>query len=567
MLGAMPYVRHLVGLLFVSALIGCGGPRSSPVPDRILYNAHIVTLDPRSTVVQAVAVRDGRFIAVGNDDEIRALARGRTDEIDLEGRTLVPGLGDNHFHSIGGGPGVDLSQARSLADVRAAIAARVAEVEPGDVVVSNSDWHEGQLAEQRLPYRRDLDEAAPNTAVVVVRGGHEYVLNSAALTRWGITAATPQPDGGLIGRDAAGRLNGELVDRAKDLVQLPRLERPDYEERIQSLADEHRRLNEAGLTTVRYGSGSPELYGMLRDMKERGILTVRTSVLLRLGGATDPATLDQTFREWGVGPNDGDEWVRVAGIKLGVDGGFEGGLLREPYEAPWDGEGEFRGLQTAPTGPYIALVRALNARGWRVATHAVGDAAIDLVLEAYEAAHRDSPIVGRRWAIEHAFVSHPDQLPRMKALELHISAQNHLYLAAPSLRKYWGVERADGVTPVRTYLDAGLDVSLGTDSPVVPYRPMWGLYHFITRGTISAGVAGPDQRIGREKALRLSSLGNAQLTFEEDHKGSIEVGKFADLIVLSEDILSVREERIENLDVLLTMVGGEIVYRESGFEG
>jgi len=566
MLGAMPYVRHLVGLLFVSALIGCGGPRSTPAPDRILYNAHIVTLDRRSSVAQAVAIRDGRFIAVGNDDEIRALARGRTDEIDVEGRTLVPGLGDNHFHSIGGGPGVDLSQARSLADVRAAIAARVAEVEPGDVVVSNSDWHEGQLAEQRLPYRRDLDEAAPDNPVVVVRGGHEYVLNSAALTRWGITEATPQPDGGLIGRDDTGRLNGELVDRAKDLVQLPRLERPDYEERIQSLADEHRRLNEAGLTTVRYGSGSPELYGMLRDMKERGILTVRTSVLLRLGGATDPATLDQTFREWGVGPDDGDEWVRVAGIKLGVDGGFEGGLLREPYEAPWDGEGGFRGLQTAPTGPYIALVRALNARGWRVATHAVGDAAIDLVLEAYEAAHRDSPIVGRRWAIEHAFVSQPDQLLRMKALELHISAQNHLYLAAPSLRKYWGVERADGVTPVRTYLDAGLDVSLGTDSPVVPYRPMWVLYHFITRNTISAGVAGPDQRIGREEALRLSSLGNAQLTFEEDHKGTIEVGKLADLIVLSEDIMSVPEERIENLDVLLTMVGGEIVYRESGFD-
>lgn len=558
--------KTAAGLLFAITLVGCSVPGSTPAPDRILYNAHIVTLDPQSTVAQAIAIRDGRFVAVGQSDEVRALAGPNTGEMDLEGRTLVPGLGDNHFHSIGGGPGVDLSQARSLSDVQAALAARVTEVEPGDVIVSNSDWHEGQLKEQRLPYRRDLDQAVPNNPVVVVRGGHEYVLNSAALTRWGITEATPQPAGGLIGRDAAGRLNGELVDRAKDLVRLPRRERPDYEERIQALADEHGRLNEAGLTTVRYGSGSPELYGMLRDMKQRGILTVRTSVLFRLGGATDPATLDQTFSEWGVGPNDGDEWVRVAGIKLGVDGGFEGGLLREPYEAPWDGEGGFNGLQTAPTGPYIALVRALNARGWRVATHAVGDAAIDLVLEAYEAAHRDSSIVGRRWVIEHAFVSQPDQLPRMKALELHISAQDHLYLAAPSLRKYWGVERADGVTPVRTYLDAGLDVSLGTDSPVVPYRPMWVLYHFITRNTISAGVAGPDQRIGREDALRLSSLGNAQLTFEEDQKGSIEVGKLADLIVLSEDIMSVPEERIEDIDVVLTMVGGDIVYRESGFD-
>ena len=555
-------------ILVLAALIGCGGgPGSTPAPDRILYNARVVTLDPASTIAEAVAIRDGRFLAIGETGKMRSLAGPTTDEIDMEGRTLVPGLGDNHFHGIGGGPGVDLSQARSLADVHDAIAGRAAAVAPGDVIVTNSDWHEGQLAEQRLPYRGDLDQAAPDNPVVVVRGGHEYVLNSAALKRWDITEATPEPEGGLIGRDEAGRLNGELVDRAKDLVRLPRRPRPDYEESLLALADEHRQLNEAGLTSVRYGSGSPDRYGMLLDMKGRGMLTIRTSVLLRLGGSTDPAVLDETFSDWGIGPDDGDEWVRVAGIKLGVDGGFEGGLLREPYQAPWDGEEGFSGLQTFATEPYIALVRALNERGWRVATHAVGDAAIDLVLEAYEAAHRDSPITERRWVIEHAFVSQPDQLPRIKELGLHISAQNHLYLAAPSLRKYWGSERADGVTPVRTYLDAGLEVSLGTDSPVVPFPAMWVLYHFITRNTISGGVAGADQRIGREEALRLSSLGNALLTFEEEDKGSIEVGKLADLIVLSEDITTIPEERIENIEVLLTMVGGEIVYRESGFEG
>ena len=566
---AIPTVRRArpLCILFVVGLIGCGGgPGSTPVPDRILYNAHIVTLDPQSTIAEAVAIRDGRFLAVGETDRMRSLAGPGTDEIDMEGRTLVPGLGDNHFHGIGGGPGVDLSGARSLADVHDAISSRAAEVEPGDVIITNSDWHEGQLAEQRLPYRRDLDQAAPDNPVVVVRGGHEYVLNSAALTRWDITEATPEPEGGLIGRDQTGRLNGELVDRAKDLVRLPSRPRPDYEERILALADEHRRLNEAGLTSIRYGSGSPDRYRMLLDMKERGMLTIRTSVLLRLGGSTDPAGLDETFGEWGIDPDEGDEWVRVAGIKLGVDGGFEGGLMRESYEAPWDGEGGFSGLQTFATEPYVALVRALNGRGWRVATHAVGDAAIDLVLEAYEAAHRDAPITEKRWAIEHAFVAQPDQLPRMRELGLHISAQDHLYLAAPSLRKYWGTERADGVTPVRTYLDAGLDVSLGTDSPVVPYPAMWVLYHFITRNTISGGVAGAHQRISREEALRLSSLGNARLTFEENLKGSIEFGKLADLIALSEDIMTVPEERIENIEVLLTMVGGEIVYRESGFE-
>ena len=543
----------------------CAPAPVGPTPDLIAYNGHIVTLDPLSTEAEAVAVAEGRVVAVGSDARIRAMAGPETEEIDLAGRTVVPGLADNHFHGLGGGGGVDLSQVRSLQDVHDAIAARVAETEAGQIIRTNSDWHEGQLVEQRLPYRDDLDRAAPDHPVVVVRGGHEYVLNSAALARWNITEATPEPDGGVIGRYDDGRLNGELVDRAKSLVRLPRGggERPDYEERLLALAADLGTLNEAGLTSVRYGGGSPDTYRMLVDLKERGLLTIRVSVLLRLGGSTDPATLGETFSEWGIGPDDGDEWVRVAGIKLGVDGGFEGGWMREPYEEPWGKDGTFTGLQTFPTEPYIALVRALNAHGWRVATHAVGDAAIDLVLDAYEAAHEDSPIAGKRWAIEHGFVAREDQFPRMTAMGLHISAQNHLYVAAPSLRKYWGQDRADRVTPVRAYVDAGLDVSLGTDSPVIPYRPMWVLYHFITRDTISAGIAGADQRIGREEALRLSSLGNARLTFEEDIKGSIEEGKLADLIVLSDNILTCSEDQIEDIRVLMTIVGGTVVYRNA----
>ena len=557
---ATKLVPPLAAILLLS-LVACRPGSGGPGPDQIIYNANIVTLDSQSSIAEAAAIRDGRFVAVGTTTEILGLAGAATEQIDMAGRTIVPGLSDNHFHSIGGGDGVDLSQARSLEDVHDAIAARVEQTEPGGIIVTNSDWHEGQLAEQRLPYRLDLDRAAPDNPVVVVRGGHEYVLNSAALAHWNITASTPEPEGGVIGRDERGRLNGELVDRAKGLLRLPRGDGPEYEEQIQAVVDEHRRLNESGLTSVRYGSGSPGRYRMLLDMKERGLLTIRTSILLRLGGSTDPATLDETFGEWGIGPDDGDEWVRVAGIKLGVDGGFEGGWMRDPYEEPWGNNGTFKGLQTFGTAPYIELVRALNQQGWRVATHAVGDAAIDLVLEAYEAAHRDSPITGKRWAIEHGFVPQPDQFPRMKELGLHISAQNHLYLAAPSLRKYWGNESADRVTPVRAYLDAGLDVSLGTDSPVVPYPAMWVLYHFITRDTISAGVAGANQRIGREEALRLSSLGNARLTLEEGQKGSIEVGKLADLIVLSEDILNCPEDQIEDIQVLMTMVGGKVVYR------
>ncbi len=208
----------------------------------------------------------------------------------------------------------------------------------------------------------------------------------------------------------------------------------------------------------------------------------------------------------------------------------------------------------------MAIVSEVNKRGWRVATHAVGDAAIDLVLAAYERANREHTIVGRRWSIEHAFIGRPDQLPRMKALGVAISAQNHLYLAGPSLVKYWGLERASLTTPVRMYLDAGLPVSSGTDSPVVPFPPLWTLYHFVTRDTITGGVLGANQHVSRQEAIRMATINNAWLTFEEQTKGSLETGKLADLIVLSENPLTCTETKLRDAEVLLTMVGGRIVY-------
>jgi hypothetical protein len=294
----------------------------------------------------------------------------------------------------------------------------------------------------------------------------------------------------------------------------------------------------------------------LEKLKEDGPLPLRLSVLLRL---QDEAGLDALD----IAPDAGDEWLRIAGIKLGVDGGFEGGLMREPYEEPWGRNDTFYGLQTMGTEPYVELVRKLNQKGWRIATHAVGDAAIDLVLDAYEKANQERSIVERRFAIEHGFIPREDQFPRMKALGVHVAAQNHLYLAAPSLVKYWGSSRARRVTPLRAYLDAGIAVSLGTDAPVVPYPPLWVLYHFITRDTISAGVMGEDQKVSREEALRAMTLGGAALTFEESEKGTLEAGKFADLVVLEEDILTCPPERIRDMGIVLTMVGGRVVYRGS----
>ena len=529
-----------------------------PQPDFVLYNGNVITVDASFLVTEALAIAGDRFLAVGNSDQMRAIAGPATRLIDLKGRSVIPGLMDNHLHGAGGGPGVDLSRARSLADVAAALAMRVKTLQPGDVILSNSDWHEAQLKEQRLPLRDDLDRIAPDNPVILVRGGHEYIMNSAALARSNITDKTDVPPGGRITRYADGRLNGELVDTARALVRLPPAIRTPNDQLAARVAD-YKKLNAAGLTTVRHPGVSIDDYRMLQGIQKRGQLTMRLNVLM--SNAINMDATAPTLLQSGIEMGEGDEWLRVGGVKLAVDGGFEGGLMRDPYEEPWGENRTFRGLQTIDTERYVAVVREFNRQDWRVATHAVGDAAIDLVLNAYEKANAEQSIVGQRWSIEHAFIGRADHLPRMKALGVAISAQNHLYLAGPSLVKYWGATRAGITTPVKMYLDAGLPVSSGTDAPVVPYPPLWTIYHFMTRDTIAGGVLGADQRISREQALRLATINNAWLMMEERTKGSIEPGKFADLVVLNEDPLTCPEPRLRDAQVLMTMVGGKIVYQ------
>jgi len=543
--------------LYLAAFAAIAAAAQARAPaDTILVNGHIITVDPQFSIAQAVAISGGRFTAVGTDAAIKRLAGPATTTIDLRGQTVIPGLADNHLHDAGGGPGVDLSRVRTMDELLAAIAAGVKRLRPGEVVTTNSDWHEAQLAEHRLPHRRDLDTVSPVNPVIVVRGGHEYILNSAALRKWNITKDTPQLAGGRITRDAQGELNGELVDRAKSLVQLP----PAPSLTVQALVEQHKKLNAAGLTSIRYPGASIEQYHLLQEMQKRGLLTIRVNHLMRVGADT-AEKMRAAVASLHVKPDEGDEWLRVGGMKLGVDGGFEGGWMREPYAEPWGEGGTFFGVNTMKQAPYTDVVKELNRLGWRVATHAVGDAAIDEVLSAYEAADAEKPIAGRRWTIEHGFIPQADQFPRMKKLGLIISAQNHLYLAGPSLVSYWGPVRAARTTPMRTYLDQGLVVAGGTDSAVVPYPPLWVIYHFVSRATISGGVLGADQKITRKEALQVETINNAYLTFEEQTKGSIERGKLADLVVLPEDILTCPAKRIEQMQVAMTMVGGTVVYR------
>jgi predicted amidohydrolase YtcJ len=557
-------IRRAVSL-FAVLLVACTGRSTAPdgeAADVVLYNGKVVTVDSSFSIARAVAIRGDRIVAVGDDARVRALAGAKTKQVDLQGRTVIPGLMDGHLHNAGGGPGVALAGVRGIDELLAAVEARAKASQPGDIIVSNSDWHEAQLKEKRLPHRRELDRVAPRNPVVLVRGGHEFILNSAALEHWNISRASVSPPGGEIGHDADGELNGELVDTARSLVKLP----PPPKLTAEGIEAQMRLLNSVGLTSVRipgsfqFGGDILAPYRMFQELKAKGRLTMRVNYLMRIFDFSSVDKVKATIAGWNVKPEEGDEWLRIGGMKTLVDGGFEGGHMREPYAEPFGRGGKFKGIQVVPVPNYNAVIQELNRQGWRVATHAVGDAAVDQVLAAYEAADKERSIKDRRWAIEHLFIGRPDHYPRIRALGVVVSAQDHLYLAAPSMAKYWGRSRAEQVTPVRTFLDEKLLVAGGTDSPVIPYNPFWAMYHFITRDTISDGVYGANQRITREEALRMFTINNARLTFEESIKGSLEAGKLADLVILSADFLTVPESEIQSVKPVATMVGGRFVF-------
>jgi len=339
---------------------------------------------------------------------------------------------------------------------------------------------------------------------------------------------------------------------------------------VEDVMTTQRKLNAVGITSVRIpGSYKGELfqdYKLLKQVRDSGRMTLRFNVLLPGFGIRDPAKIHDMIANSGLRQDEGDDWLRIGGVKLLVDGGFEGGHMSKPYAEPYGKGGAFSGLTVVPPENFTAVVKEVNRMGWRVATHDVGDGGLDEVLDAYEAADKEQPIADHRWTVEHAFIARPEQIARMKKLGLILSVQDHLYLAAPVLKKYWGAERANRVTPLKTYLDNGFLLVGGTDSSVVPFNPFWEIYHFNTRDTISDGVYGADQRVeSRATLLRMITINFAMLTGEDKVKGSIEPGKLADFAVLSDDILTGPAKKLLTMKALATYVGGKEVYRDASF--
>jgi len=548
----------------VAALLLAAAPALAQPADLLLRNGRIYTVDAAFSTTDAVAIRDGRFVALGREAE--ALAGPATQVLDLGGRAAIPGLFDSHVHQHQWGmnpPAVQLLHVRSLADILTAIGDRARATPPGEWVIASSLWHESLIAEGRLPTRWELDAVSPANPVFIPRGGHVVTVNSLALARAGISRDTPQPPGGVIVKREDGEPTGVLlIAGATSIARRALPPPPPAAAQAELVTRAMAELNALGVTAVVEPGIDDAVAGIYRDLDAAGRMSVRTWLLWRAAnreGIARGIAAQQGFPQ--------SPMLRTAGIKVLLDGGVEGGRMTEPYRiVPGEQTNpEYRGILLLPAGGEAELLdglRLIHRAGLQVQTHAVGDHTIDLITRLYEQVGAElGPTRPLRWTVMHIFLPTPDALSRMARLGIMATAQNHPVLLGHNQRRWWGDERAAYSIPIRRMLDAGVHVGGGTDAPVVPGNPFQSMWWMVTRGTLAGYRLGPEHAITAREALTLYTRNNAVLMGAEAELGSIEPGKLADLVVLSEDLLAVEPDRIREVRAAMTVVGGRIVHR------
>ena len=559
---------NTIRILALSALLnaGCAAVSQLPNPATILHGGKVVTLDKRSSIAQAVAIRDGKFTAVGSDAEVKRLAGPGTRMVDLGGRTVIPGLNDTHTHFKAAGLAlytVNLRGAKTVPEALEAIRTFAAKKKPGEWVVGGA-WHPpSQLAEKRYLTRQEIDSAAPNNPVYLPTVGHFVMANSRALALARIDKGTPNPEGGVIERDAAGEATGVLVGPA---IQLLTRAVPDWtrEEQLGQYRESMRILNSHGITSTIDGGLDMNDVRVLKEMAGTGQQTLRVAVMYRPPVPKDLAQWEEAMKAGGD-PAAGDEWVRFAGVKLGFDGGM---TLRTAHTRnPYPDDPKYHGLTYMSFERLKELAEISDRHGWRVGVHVVGDKAVDLALAAFESLDKARPIAGKRFVLIHASLMQRDQMERARRLGLRADVQNvFMWDKAATVERFLGKETANRAVPTRTLIEVmGIEnVGAGTDFPVNVIDPFLGMYIMVTRKDPRGVVYGAGEAITREQALRLYTSSGAYYSFEEKIKGTIEPGKLADLVVLSEDLFTVPAESIKDVKAVTTMVGGKVVYQRGG---
>lgn len=545
----------LAGALLIGSAAFAGAPLPAEVvryPELVLYSGKVVTVDPAFSIQEAVAVRDGRILAVGPTARIRTLAGPETLQIDLRGRTLIPGLYDSHLHMFRAGfywaKELRLDGVTSLAELLQRVRERASELRPGEWIITLGVWHEDQLRERRMPMRQELDQAAPDHPVYLQALHTHAVANTAALRAAGIAASTAAPRGGQIEKGPDGEPTGVLRGAALPLVT-DKWPRPTFEEKIAGLQLVMHDFNRVGITSVLEATGRgvrDEDYHVLYEAWRRGLLTVRVAFPFHAPGGLEHV------RQWlRFAPGYfGDEWLRTIGVGEWVSSRLSDDVTPPRKVAPEVRE-EFR---------QIALELARNRRSLHL--HATNDTTIDAILDVLEEVDRQHPIRDLRYTLTHIELVTDAQIARMKRLGMGAALQSRQVIQGGRMRRAWG-ERGLEVPPFRKFLAQEVPVGLGTDTTVVAaYSPFFTLWWAVTGKMIGGEQLRRRELLSREEALRLHTVGSAWFSFEEKLKGSLEPGKLADMVVLNEDYLTVPEDRIKELRAVMTIAGGRIVYQE-----
>lgn len=524
-------------------------PDERIVVDTVFHGGKVITIDTGLSLASAVAVDDDRIVAVGGDEILESYIAENT--VDLDGKVLMPGFIDSHTH-IRGRPQrfIDLTKTRSIEELKGQVSDKVAELGEGEWITGYG-WSEDFMAELRRPLRGDLDEAAPANPVLLTRaGGHSAVANSLALRQAEITVTTSQPESGVIEIGDDGELNGIIRER-QDIVSRLIPEATNEEVRDSLVAELKRQLS-LGITSLTHATGSVEAYPEweLIYRQNRGVLP-RAAVQVFW---TDP----ETMALFGKKSGDGDEYLRVGPVKIFVDGGFTGpaAYTKEPYR----GESDYRGKLSIEPSELTRIISELHVAGWQTGIHAIGDAAIELAIDELAAAIDTHPRDDHRHYLNHFTVMpSSESMSKMASYGIAITQQpNFTYTLEGRYVDYLDGDRLAHNNPLRTPMNHGVLVAISSD--ILPIGPMVGVYAAVTRKGLSGEVFAAEEALTVMEALKGYTLNGAYLSFEENLKGSIEPGKFADMIVLDQDILTIDPNRIMKTEIEQTWLGGKLVY-------
>jgi len=554
-------LKLFAGLAALLLLAGVRLVQAQPAATLVLLNGKVWTVNPAQPRAEAVACIGTHIAAVGSNDEIRKWIGPATQTIDLAGKLVLPGFNDSHVHFFDGGQnlaGVQLRTTKSEAELRDRIAAFAAKL-PAGRWITGGNWDHENWTPAQLPTRQLIDAVSAGHPVFVNRlDGHMALANSEALKLAGITRETPDPPGGTIVRDAAGDPTGVLKDAAMDRVYRI-IPAPSPEQIADAVRAAMRYAAENGVTSVQDMSAAPEILRVYQTLRARGELTVRIS-------GHQPLASWERLAAIGLHAAFGGDKLQIGGLKGFADGslGSTTALFFQPYlDAP--NTSGLANSQMIPVSKMQNNILGADRAGLQVAIHAIGDKANHTVLDMYEEAGRQDGPRDRRFRIEHAQHLLRDDIPRFG--KLHVIASMQPYHCIDDGRwaeKRIGPERAKTTYAFRTLLDTGAVLAFGSDWPVAPMEVLMGIYGAATRRTLDGKHPDgwvPEQKISVAEAIHAYTMGSAYASFTEKIKGSIEPGKLADMVVVSDDILSIPPAEIANTHVVTTIFDGKVIYK------